>query len=83
MISRKNSYDEWSLYYTTNDIKWDNLTKSQQFVLIRSYKRKLNSGELVDNKIIINDIKKDLQTKVDCDAGINARMRFRFAINTY
>ncbi len=79
MISRKNSYDEWSLYYQTNNIKWDDLTKPQQFVLIRSYKRKLNSGESVDNKIIIADIKKDLRLFYH-DPEINERMRLRFAI---
>jgi len=80
MISRKNSYDEWSLYYQTKNMKWDDLTKSQQFVLLRSYKRKFNFGESFDDKIIINDIKKDLEAKFDYDPEINERMRLRFAI---
>jgi hypothetical protein len=82
MISRKNSYDEWSLYYQTNNMKWDNLTKLQQFVLIRAYKRKRNIAEsiYIDNKIIINYIKKDLRLKFDYDPEINARMRLKFAI---
>lgn len=80
MIS-KNTYDEWSLYYQTKKITWDNLPKHQQFVLISTYKRKLNICEsFVDNKIIINDIKKDLRSKFDCDPEINERMRLRFAI---
>lgn len=79
-MTLKNSYDEWSLYYQTKKIKWHDLTKSQRFVLISTYKRKLNIGESFDNTIIIKDIKKDLQSEFDYDPEINERMRLRFAI---
>lgn len=81
------SYDNLSRFYRQNNIAWNDLAEHQQFVLIRSYRRKfIFANDAIDDRIIIKNIITDLNIdNIDSDLdsdyiAFNIYMRDKFAM---